>query len=152
MLSKYKIRKMKCRTVHNLLVEYAEGTLSVSQKKQAEDHMAECENCRRYLTVLSETFDVISRETHIEPDLYMYSRILSAMKNKEQEKTRIQGLLQPLIISLSILVLVFAGIRIGKSYQYQNALASDYQSEVYYLNEVYNENIESVILTDYQQN
>jgi anti-sigma factor RsiW len=52
---------MKCREVVELVTEYLEGTLSPSQHRLFEEHIAGCDGCQAYLAQLRATRRVLGR-------------------------------------------------------------------------------------------
>lgn len=78
----------------------------------------------------------------------MFTRIQAAIANRKQEKRPFSMImLQPVLAVLIVFLIVLAGIRIGTSYSNESSLATDYQTELYYLNEIHSENIENIVLT-----
>jgi hypothetical protein len=133
--------KMSRHFKHPCFIEFLEGSLSVAQNAIVNKHIAECEDCRLYSGKLKETLDCIDAEKSTGYDDFMFSRIQASLENQWQVRNPSfkRRLLQPVLIIVSIAVMVLAGIHFGNRLNYNQSIANDYQTEVYYLSEVQNE-------------
>jgi anti-sigma factor RsiW len=52
---------MTCRQVVELMTDYLEGALSVTDRARFEEHIAGCDGCRAYLAQLSTTRKVLRK-------------------------------------------------------------------------------------------
>lgn len=126
---------------HHYFIEFLEGSLSAGQNAMVNNHIAECEDCRLYSIKLKETLDCIDVEKSTAYDNFMFSRIQVALENQWQLRNPSfkRRLLQPVLIIVSIAVMVIAGIHFGNRLNYNQSIANDYQTEIYYLSEVHDE-------------
>ncbi len=61
-MSFLKLRKqLACQEVVELVTDYLEGTLSRSQRRRFEAHLADCENCVEYLEQMKMTIRLTGR-------------------------------------------------------------------------------------------
>jgi anti-sigma factor RsiW len=60
-------RNIPCREMVELITDYLEGTMSRSQRRRFEAHLAGCENCSEYLRQMRVT--IIASGTLREEDL-----------------------------------------------------------------------------------
>lgn len=64
------MRKPDCDIVKDLIPSYVDDICSESSRKAVEEHMAECEECRRFVKILRQT-EIISEETDLKELDYM---------------------------------------------------------------------------------
>jgi anti-sigma factor RsiW len=54
-------RPLSCQEVVELVTDYLEETLSGRDRRRFEAHIADCENCTRYLEQMRRTIDSVGR-------------------------------------------------------------------------------------------
>lgn len=139
---------MKCHIIRNLLMDYREENLPVDRLSMVKDHLSSCSGCKEFYIRFSSALDQLDKVPDVKFDPFMFTRIQAAIANRKQEKRPFSMImLQPVLAVLIVFLIVLAGIRIGTSYSNESSLATDYQTELYYLNEIHSENIENIVLT-----
>lgn len=139
---------MNCLHIRNGLMDYFDEKTDQDLRLEIEGHLATCKACRDYSFTLREAFQMISLEKNIEYDPFMFTRLqASVIDQKNIRRTPLLNrLLQPALIATFVLFLVYAGISIGSDYNYQQSIITDYETELYYLNDIQNESYESIML------
>ena len=134
-----------CRKIRSNLAEYVENSLNVNEADIVKQHLAGCKECTAFAEELRSCFHTMDKEiSRIEADPFMSARIVATFENrqtstKHSAKFRI---LQPVFAVLILLIVVFSGILIGRSFNYTNQMAADYQNEILYLTDLQGLNIE----------
>jgi anti-sigma factor RsiW len=60
---------MTCHELVQLVTEYLEGELPESDRRRFERHLAECEDCSRYLQQMRQTIELTGlREGSLQPE------------------------------------------------------------------------------------
>ena len=141
---------MHCKTIRNQLIHYVEGNLATSARHATSDHLSGCSECNQYFHLLQELFSSIENEKVAAYDPYMLTRVMAAVENKKQSRLKhfLQRSLQPIIITLVMALIILAGINLGKIYGYQQTIADDYKSELYYLGTMNDESFETILLSE----
>ena len=141
---------MHCKTIRNLLNHYVEGNLATSVRQEINDHLSGCSECNTCFHMLQELFSSIESEKVVAFDPYMLTRVMTAIENKNQSwfKHSLHRSLQPIIITVVMTLIILAGINLGKSFRYQQTIADDYKSELFYLGTMNNENLETILLSE----
>ena len=52
-------RELACRELVELVTDYLEGALGRRTRRRVEQHLAECEGCRRYVDQMRETLGLL---------------------------------------------------------------------------------------------
>jgi len=144
---------MKCDKLHKDLIFFAEGSLTFERKNEINDHLSECDTCRKFVSELTYSLEIINKEKIIETNPFLYSRILNKINNYEQSantfKVFATKLLRPVFVILLILFGIFSGIKLGSSY---SSKYTDKDSEIqiitYYLNDLQHESVETILLSE----
>jgi hypothetical protein len=129
-------------------MDYREEKLPADRMSVVRDHLSSCEGCKEFYNRLLPAWDQLVTDPAIDYDPFMFTRIQAAMAGTKGEKRPFSMImLQPVLAALIVFFMVLAGIRIGTSYSNESNLVTDYQTELYYLNEIHSENIENIVLT-----
>ena len=148
---------MKCKYIHNNLIELIERTLPESETVEMFNHIDSCKECKDCYNYISTTYKAI--ETAVpEVSPYFYSKLRQKIESKGNIKApsiSIVRRLQPIAAVLVLAIGIGSGILIGKNLASSKIAASDsdrktmldaYASE-YYLNDTSEENLK-VLLTN----
>jgi anti-sigma factor RsiW len=55
--------ELTCQELAEIITDYFAGALAVADRKRFEEHLAECENCARYVEQLRVTVEITGRVT-----------------------------------------------------------------------------------------
>jgi predicted anti-sigma-YlaC factor YlaD len=98
------MKNMSCKEIEKILVDYSDGLLSNEEKSQAEQHLDDCENCRKLLKAL---------EHSLELSNVIWEDNLSGIEKDEiavLPKVKKNPLLRYVSIAASIVIVVTTGI------------------------------------------
>ena len=132
-------------------MDYLDGKLDPAQHLEMKNHLASCAVCHEFSVKVRNALKLLENEKTTEFDPFMLTRIqvsLSIHSTAMQHKSTILEVLRPVLIGLAIFSILFAGIGIGRSYDYQKSRTRDYATELFYLSEINSGNYESVLLTE----
>jgi len=123
---------MECQYINENLFRIAENRLSPAERAEVEEHLQSCPECSRLLSEFRQTIGLIDQDILKEPDPFTGTRILqhleSALSVKHERRERIfSHLLQPVVLTFSILLAVMIGFSIGKKSIDSNLAASSEQ-------------------------
>jgi predicted anti-sigma-YlaC factor YlaD len=143
--------KINCKKCHNELIPYLEGLLKGPELKEVELHLEECASCRGFAGYLSESFGVIGRSKFIENDPFFYTRLKAKLENQSvsgHEKISFTRILQPVLLTLVLMVAIIAGIGIGSIGR--SSKTGDYAMENLdpWINEIHSEPIETFLMNN----
>ncbi|NPA67530.1 MAG: hypothetical protein GXO50_02865, partial [Chlorobi bacterium] len=101
---------------------------------------------------LKNTYELSDKIPRLEPNPFLYTRIKSKLEEYEKQKNKYRtypGILQPVFISLMLIIAVLSGIKLG-SLDKINSDKSLYVSHTteYYFNDLAQENAEVLLLND----
>lgn len=132
-------------------MDYLDGKLDPAQHLEMENHLASCTVCHGFSVKARNALELFKNEKTTEFDPFMLTRIqasLSIHSTAMQHKSTLLGVLQPVLIGIAVFIIVFTGIGIGRSYDYQKSKTRDYATELFYLSEINSGNYESVLPTE----
>ncbi|MDZ7738865.1 MAG: zf-HC2 domain-containing protein [Bacteroidales bacterium] len=144
---------MDCSKIHKDLIFFIEGSLDEEKRKAVDEHLLICEDCSAFADMLKASLDVISQEKKVEEDKTFADRVIEGMKKEEAKTITLTGILRYAAAAAIIILGVFSGINIAKvtTVPGENKV-SEFSDEVYYLNDMYQEPIESFFLLKYEDN
>ena len=143
---------MECSKVHNDLIFYLEGSLDEKSNADIKHHLGTCKRCSDFADMLRESLDVIEYEKKVGEDNDFADRIIDELSGKRKKsKTYPLSILRYAAAAAIIIFGVFTGINIARlaSGYDQNGL-TEMSEETYYLNDMYQEPIESFFLINYE--
>ena len=135
---------MKCIEVHNNILDFIEGELEPSLHEKIALHLESCESCSACEKKIREAMGLIEQEKRTSFDINMFAGIQRAMAESAKTDSSLRQhpskyLLRALPYAALLVLAVFAGMRIGKEYAFEKSMASDYQTELFYLNGIHME-------------
>jgi predicted anti-sigma-YlaC factor YlaD len=141
---------MDCQHIQGNLMAYLEGGLDRTITREIEQHLASCSTCRGFADLLQETFQMIDAEKNVQFDPYQISHIQAALANRGRVRQRVftPVRIQTIIIAVVICILVYAGFNTGSTFFYQSSLKNDYETEVYYLNDMNGDSFETLLTSE----
>jgi len=146
---------MNCKEVNKNLIFYVEGELQPEKETELQEHLKDCHDCNVLFLNLKETLAIITQEKAAKPNPFLFTRIQEEINNLEEPRkvfvlnSNFIKILQPVTLSLLLVLGVVFGISMGNSIQYQTPGQSMvYQSDEFYLNDLQQETIESFLLTE----
>lgn len=144
---------MDCSKIHKDLIFYTEGSLDEKNRKAVEEHLLKCEDCSAFADMLKASLDIIAQEKMVDEDTAFADRVMEGMKKGEARTITLTGILRYAAAAAVIILGVFSGVNIARisSVPSENKV-SEFSEEVYYLNDMYQEPIESFFLLKYEDN
>lgn len=110
---------MDCLNCEKHMNYFLEGKLSPDQTAAVEQHMNSCPSCLELHNTLLFVEQLIQKDRRVVPSSGLTDRVMNSIlaENKIiRLETRIQQILQPLLIAASITLAILGGISIGNSY------------------------------------
>jgi Putative zinc-finger len=138
---------MKCRIPDRDLFLYAENSLSAEAKDQIEAHLAECSECTQFLSFLKESMKVVKKDKEINPNPFLFTRILSRIENEKEEPGYSKKMVPAFVFSFLLVAGILGGVFMGSLYSGNSNYSNDLQEEVSYFNDIRQESIETFFLT-----
>jgi predicted anti-sigma-YlaC factor YlaD len=141
---------MNCQHIRNFLMDYHEGVLNPSLKQEVSRHLESCSDCQDFYHVLKDRLACIEMEKAVDYDPFMLAHIQAVLQKPatRSQPVFLRGLLQPALLVLLLLLMVYTGIRIGREFSYKSYVNQDYNTELYYLSDVHETNYETALLND----
>jgi predicted anti-sigma-YlaC factor YlaD len=133
---------MKCKQIHDKLLDYADGLLSDEETRQASDHLAGCSECSSLYGKIKEAWQLAKAEK-IPHQPFFYTRVRQGLENRRDPesagfKPLIRLALQPAMLFVVLALGIFIGIQLGKGIEHPRSLGLQNQPEDYI--EAYAEN------------
>jgi predicted anti-sigma-YlaC factor YlaD len=151
---------MKCSEVQKKLIFYIEKELGNTSTNEIESHLKECKKCNLLYNEMSKTLGILDNMEQLKPNPFFYTRLNEKIKDIDNKESGILfspsfiKILQPIAISLVLVVSLVLGIIIGNefsknSYFSDNSIESNLQiySDNFYLNEIDEESFENFLIT-----
>lgn len=104
---------MTCNDVENLLPAHMEDLLAPEERRGVEEHLASCPRCRRVLTDLMTSVEVLRGLEEVEPPPFFEERIMARIREAAgQKRGFLRKLFFPLHIKLPIqtLAMIFIAV------------------------------------------
>jgi predicted anti-sigma-YlaC factor YlaD len=76
---------LECRGVVEVVTDYLEGALSLSDTMLIDSHLESCEGCRRYLLQMRMTIDTVGRLGEDDVPAEMRERLLAAFREVRRQ-------------------------------------------------------------------
>jgi len=109
---------MNCDLCKRELDAYREGKLPDGIRVQVETHLQSCHECAEYFKVITLAEKVLDEEKSAQPNPFLSTRIMADIEALENKQKQVhQGILKPVLISISIVIAVFLGITMGQLYK-----------------------------------
>jgi len=122
---------MECRIVQRNLFTYHEGLLAPELKKDIEAHLSECGSCKQLLTGIQAMETAIENSKTAEPDPHITTRILQHIDNELlNPEIKHFFVMRPILITLTALCAIAAGIVIGKSSFERISMHNENQNQI----------------------
>jgi predicted anti-sigma-YlaC factor YlaD len=133
---------MECAEIQKNMMDFIEGELEPSLFKNVKEHIDSCAQCAALSSKLSEVFSYIQHDKQATDDLHMFAAIQHALARPDiaQHRHFRISLIQSLSFAAMLALVIITGIFIGKRYEFEKSVASDYQTELFYLNNIHMEN------------
>jgi len=90
---------MDCSTIQQKIADYIEGTLPPDEKKQVEEHLTACEECRLYAADLKRTIESLRGLEEVLPPPWLTQKVMQRIRAEAQPK---KGFFQKLFFPLHI--------------------------------------------------
>jgi len=117
----YRVKKMKCKTVHSNLIFFLEKELPVSKMKQVQKHLDSCPDCALFADEMKKTLRILETEKVTDNNPFLYTRIKAKLENQVEGKSIqvsrpiLVRVLQPVAFSILLLLGIYGGIKIGNT-------------------------------------
>ncbi|MFA5301603.1 MAG: zf-HC2 domain-containing protein [Bacteroidales bacterium] len=136
---------MDCKSTEKKLIFFIENSLNQEESVLVATHLEQCPECRAKLEFLKEILAHADIEKAIEVKPFLFTRIQSRLEQAEKHKTK--RILQPLAISIALVIGIFSGILLGQITM--TPKTTDPEREIAYLfQDDQIENMESLLLED----
>ena len=139
---------MNCKTIRMQLMASPPGELATEVRHSIEAHLSGCTACSKYARVVTDFCNFIENEKSVSYDPFMVTRVMQAFNNKKQVLPGIIRKLQPAFITLIMALVILAGINLGKIIGFHQTLSDDYKTELFYLDTLQDENLETILLSE----
>jgi len=141
---------MNCSNEHSDLIFYLEGSLSGERKKSVEEHLRACEECSAFAAILKSTLDIIEEEKKTTTDEDFADRVMAGMHQAQAKTIGLFAYIRYAAAAAAIVLGVFTGLNIARvTTSHPDTVPGEPGDEVYYLNDMYQEPIESFFLLKY---
>jgi len=145
---------MNCSEVHKDLIFYLEGSLDDDKRNALEAHLKTCDRCSGFADMMRGSLIIIEQERNIAEDRGFADRVLASIHSgKKAVSIPLFSIFRYAAVAAVIIFGVFTGMNIAKIAsgpgEYRTGELSD---EEYYINDMYQEPIESFFLLKYEDN
>ncbi len=108
---------MQCQTVQHQLSEYMDGELRSGEKRQIQQHLAGCADCRNTLEEMRKAWNLLDVLPGPKPAPYLRTRILARLGDSKAPARRrwFEHLLLPISATAVALVGIWLGSLVGKN-------------------------------------
>ncbi|MBC35649.1 MAG: hypothetical protein CL663_06395 [Bacteroidetes bacterium] len=122
---------MNCKEIHNKLNAYLESSLDDDQLRDFNMHLDACDTCKKVVSEMELTMQILDRPVKLEADPFMHTRIIAELENEsETVKWKFKQVLQPVLLGMIILVGVYLGIGLGNRFYDEDVFSNQQDSEV----------------------
>ena len=90
---------MDCSTIQQKIADYIEGTLPPDEKKEVEEHLTACEQCRLYAADVRKTIETLNSLEEVPPPPWLAQKVMQEIRAEARPK---KGLFQKLFFPLHI--------------------------------------------------
>jgi len=153
---------MKCSDIQRQLVFFIEKKIPLELSDQIIFHLESCKKCKHLYINIEATYNSTEDVSRFPVNPFFYTRLIQKIKNEEdRNKSDFFGLLLNKLsipaLFLLVLTAIYIGISLGSRLDNDNRLLVSENTRMlklqqfadeYYLNELNEENIESILLTD----
>lgn len=124
------------------MLGYIEEDLEPSVQSSVRQHLETCTQCTCCEMKFREAIQVIENEKQAPFDMKMFAAGQKAMSmnSMSMNQQATTGLIRSLSFAAMLVFAVVTGIMIGKEYAFEKSVASDYQTELFYLKGIHMEN------------
>ena len=110
---------MECEFIRKNLFGILENTLPDSDRTRIEHHLNSCHDCSTLISEFRQTMDLIEKDISREINPFVGTRILERIETAsslkyEGRKGKFYHVLQPVLVTFSLLIAVLIGFSIGK--------------------------------------
>ena len=102
----------KCKDIHRLLIEHHDDSLHPILRKKVEEHLADCEECRRSLEEIERVYGLLAKESVPVPQENFWVNFLPQVRSRIEGGEKPRGVLFPRIrwsvgmVSMLLLVII----------------------------------------------
>ncbi len=149
-----KADKTVCKSINKKLIFFTEKSLPDNEMLYIENHLQECVDCKLLVEKLKATLFIIDKEKTVKANPFLHTKIFQQIENRKVEADSafsifINKIWQPVFYAAFVAVGIFMGTLISDvvvDTQYQKT--AKIQEEEIFLNDFYQEPVESFLLTD----
>jgi len=102
---------MDCKKVRDLLIEFIDEPLYISENSLMQEHLSACKECRQYFIDVQDSLKCINEMGKLEPPLWLSEKIMEKLKGEEKFinlKKIFHIIKMPLqIVAASLIILAF---------------------------------------------
>lgn len=110
---------MNCSVCEKKLNDYLEVKLPAELAKEVNDHLKFCESCQDLYKVIRMLDQLILEEKEINPSPYLTNHVMNSIRpqnDRVKGESRIQRVIQPLLVAASIMLAILGGMKAGNIY------------------------------------
>ena len=101
------------------------------QLKAFNMHLDACDMCKKVVSEMELTMQILGRPVKLEADPFMHTRIMAELENEsEAAKWKFKQVLQPVLLGVIILIGVYLGIGLGNRFYDEDVFSNQQDSEV----------------------
>jgi hypothetical protein len=146
--------KKVCKSISKKLIFFVEKSLPDNEMSDIARHLQKCADCRLLTDKIKSTLQIIDNEKEIKANSFLHTKIFQQIENRKVVHENsliyiINKVRQPVFYAAFIVLGIFAGTTISNiviDTQYKKI--AKIQEEEVYLNDFYQEPVESFLLTD----
>lgn len=91
---------MDCSTIQRKIADYIEGTLPPDEKKQAEEHLTTCGQCRLHAADIRKTIETLKGLDEVPPPPWLTQKVMQRIRGAEAQPKK--GLFKKLFFPLHV--------------------------------------------------
>jgi len=111
---------MECKDIEKHLPLYDEGLLSGKDQKAVEEHLAVCEKCRRELSCLRKTVQLLENLPPVEEPAWFQQKIMAGVRKAANKRSIMQKWFYPLRIKIPMQIMATIVIAVLTVYLYRS--------------------------------
>ncbi len=143
---------MICKEVHKKMNAYLNRELDQKELVDFELHLNDCTSCRHLINEVKQTMQLAETKKVLQADPFMFTRIQAKLENKATKRPIWQKVMQPVLVSMILVIGLFAGVAIGSKYYNDKVMLESNSTETIeqgvFLNEMAYESLELYLLTE----
>ena len=126
---------MDCHFVRSHLFSYQEQQLSDEKQKEFEEHVHSCEECSRIAAGFQSVAAIMDKKKSLELNPFIRTRTIQRIETELEKINEIRyplfrRSLQPVLISLLLMIAIAIGFSVGKKLDTTLSMNNDHHQEI----------------------